>query len=186
MSHKKSLLHQSCSSSLPITSTVCQSAQQCYNTPVLQYCQVIKVCSCLLLLVSCPSISCSLPHSCSFKPLLLILFTALLLLIKLCSLFVSHSQSCCPMSLSTVLFSSCSYQLSNCLLIINSDNSFVISAICPLSSCSPISHLTVMSSTHHSLCHTVHQFWNCSMLISNAYSCLSKSIQHSRHQVCCK
>ena len=116
MSHKKSLLHQSCSSSLPITSTVCQSAQHCCNTPVLQYCQVIKVCSSLLLLVSCPSISCSLPHSCSFKPLLLILFTASLLLIKLCLLFVSHSQSCCPMSLSTVLFSSCSYQLSNCLL----------------------------------------------------------------------
>ena len=41
----------------------------CCNTPVLQYCQVIKDCSSLLLLVSCPSISCSLPHSCSSSSL---------------------------------------------------------------------------------------------------------------------
>ena len=39
----------------------------CCNTPVLQYCQVIKDCSSLLLLVSCPSISCSFAHCCSFN-----------------------------------------------------------------------------------------------------------------------
>ena len=39
----------------------------CCNTPVLQYCQVIKDCSSLLLLVSCPSISCTFAHYCSFN-----------------------------------------------------------------------------------------------------------------------